>query len=489
LSHLIVALILLLGGLLSVIANSVLPTVLRKISVRRQLGALADRVGSIGTGVDPFLRSLLGMERKRIDLLLKRVRFLSFSSVETLDEVSGSLEQLSKRLKATERLDDLRRKLEDSSVNAPPSITEDIDSKLQMAATQLHFFAVTDQDLTAANGYMDAANAALDTLGDTYTLAQKIAANFRELQVRQKLLPNSYYDDLKIALPGLFELLNQPFDDPASITRPMMFSIDFGITALQLAFDYAVMRVSTPAAVAVSISGGAGQSARERLLARHDELVELLGTLSATALRELRTLVQEMRENVYERDVLQEIASQGQAEISLDPQTVRRYAPVLFSIRFKDPRFRSAAALRRLTCKWDFPGHLVEQQWKVAHFFQGNEKKHDDDRDLEISARVESQKPAARNPDDKAAARQLRTVLTKRIEVQRREQDSYARNFAEGVRFFIALGVALAALFSGALQQLDKLDFLPAMIAVLVLGFGADTVKNLLTQTARRAAV
>jgi hypothetical protein len=431
------------------------------------------------------------MERKRLDLLLTRVRFFSLSSVDALDEVSESIEQLTKRLKAAERLDDLRRKLEDSLVNAPPSLTEDIDAKLQMAATQLHSFALTDQDLAAANGYMDAANAALDTLGDTYALARKIAANFKELQVRQKLLPHSYYEDLKTALPGLFELLNQPFDDPASITRSMMFSIDFGITAVQMAFDYAVMRISTPGAAAISIPGaaGSGQSVRERLLARHDELVDLLGTLSAAALRDLRTLVQEMRENIYERDVLEEISRQGQAEITLDPQTVRRYAPVLFSLRFKDPRFRSAAALRRLTCKWDFPGHLVEQQWKVAHFFQGNEKNRDEERGLEVSVRVESQKPAGKNGDDKAGARQLRSVLTKTIEVQRREQDSYARNFAEGVRFFIALGVALAALFSGALQQLDKLDFLPAMIAVLVLGFGADTVKNLLTQTARRAAI
>jgi hypothetical protein len=162
---------------------------------------------------------------------------------------------------------------------------------------------------------------------------------------------------------------------------------------------------------------------------------------------------------------------------------------VLFSIRFKDPRFRNAAALRRLNCKWDFPEQLVEQQWKVAHFFQGNERKREDERDLEISARVETQKPAGKNGDDKAASRQVRTVLTKTVEVQRREQDSYARNFAEAVRFFIALSVALAALFSGAQQQLDKLDFLPAMIAVLVLGFGADTIKNLLTQTARRAAI
>jgi hypothetical protein len=487
--HLFVTLILLVGGLLSVVANSMLPNILRKISMRRHLNGLADKIGSVSTRVDPFLRGLMAMERKRVEILLKRAQAWSLSSGEKLDEISAVIDQLSKRLKAVERLDDLRRKLEDSSVSAPPSITQEIESELRAAGAQLSSLAIAEEDLNAAGVHMNAAETTLESLEDSDSLAQRIAANFRELRVRQKLLPNSYYSDMKAALPGLFELLNQPFEDPANITRPMMFAIDYGICALQLAFDYASMRVSTPAAVTL-VGGGAGsaQSARDRLIGRHDEMLGLLGTLSATSLRELRILVQEMRENVYERDVLEEIATPGQAEIALDPQTVRRYAPILFSIRFKDPRFRNAAALRRLACKWDFPNFILDQQWKVVHFFQGNEKKRDDN-DLEIVVRVEGQKQAGGAENEQTAGKPLRSMLRKAIEVQRAEQGSYARGFAESVRFLIAIGVALAALFAGALQQLNKLDFLPAAIAVLALGFGADTVKNLLAQSARRAAI
>jgi hypothetical protein len=489
--HLFVTLILLVGGLLSVIANSVLPNILRKISMRRHLNALADRIGSLSTRLDPFLRGLLAMERKRVEILLKRARVLSLSSVEKLDEISEAIDQLTKRLKAVERLDDLRHMLEDSSLSAPPSITEEVDGKLRAAAARISSPAVAEEDLNAANAHMNVAETTLESLEDGDALAQRIAANFRELRVRQKLLPISYYSDMKAALPGLFELLNQPFEDPANITRPMMFAIDYGICALQLAFDYAAMRVSTPAAT--SLVAGTGvvsvQSPRDRLLARHDEMLGLLGTMSATSLRELRILVQEMRENVYDRDVLEEIATQGQAEIALDPQTVRRYAPILFSIRFKDPRFRNAAALRRLACKWDFPNFILDQQWKVVHFFQGNEKKRDEDGDLEIVVRVEEQKQAGGTGNEQTAGKPLRSMLRKTIEIQPAEQASYARGFAESVRFLIAVGVALAALFAGALQQLNKLDFLPAAIAVLALGFGADTVKNLLTQSARRAAI
>jgi hypothetical protein len=439
------------------------------------------------------------LERTRIELLLNKTWAVSPSAAETLEAVSTAIDRLTKRLKVTERLDDLRRRLEDVSMTAPPTVTDGIDEKLQMAAKQIQPFALTDEDVGTANRLLDTAETSLMMLSDNDGLARLIATNFRDLIVRHKFLPYSYYSDLKAALPGLFEMLNQPFDDFRNIPHQMAFAVDYGIAALQMAFDYSVLRVNASAApggashasAAGSFSGqGLVQSARERLNARKDELISLLGTISWPALRELRTLLQEMRENIYENDVLEELSTQGQAEIELDPRTVRPYVPVIYSIHFKDSRFNNAAALQRLICKWDFPGRLLEQDWKICHFFQGNEAKRGEGEDLTVSVRVESQKAVDSGApmDGKSLASPRWSMLSTTIELHRLERPSYSRAFAEGVRFLIAFGVALAGLLTGALQQLDKLDFVPAMIAVLALGFGADTVKNLLTQTAKKAA-
>lgn len=485
--HLFVAVVLLLGGLLSLVGHLVLPNFLRKIALRRQINELADPVSSVSTRVDSYVRVLLRMERKRIDLLLKRCWAFSPTAGETLDMVAAGIARVSRRLKVAERLDDLERRLDEASISAPPSVTDSIDGKLQMAAAQLRSLALTDEDAGAANRFLDSAERSLTMLGDTDALARLIATNFRDLKIRQKFLPYSYYNDLKVELPGLFEMLNQPFDDFRNIPRQMIFAIDYGVAALQNAFDYAVLRASTSP---TETSSGSGTSARDRLVGHQKELVGLLGTLSWPALRELRTLVQEMRENIYQKDVLDEIGTPGQTEIAMDPQTVRAYMPVLFSIRFKDSRFNDAAAIRSLTCKWDFPNELQEQDWKTCHFFSENDLKKGEGRDLTVSARIESQKPAeAGAPIDGKTVRPLRNSLSTMIQLQRAERPSYSRAFAEGVRFLIAYGVALAALFSGALQQLEKLDFLPATVAVLALGFGADTVKNLLTQTSKKTAV
>jgi hypothetical protein len=50
------------------------------------------------------------------------------------------------------------------------------------------------------------------------------------------------------------------------------------------------------------------------------------------------------------------------------------------------------------------------------------------------------------------------------------------------LRLMLALVIALLGLLAGAKEQLLKLDVLPALVAIFLLGFGADQVKNLFTQ-------
>ena len=480
--HVFVMVVLLVGGLLSLMGNSVLPNILRKIHQRRQIAELGERVRSLGTHTDPYLRTLLRMERKRSAILLDRCRVITPSATERLDNIAASITRLDKRLKVAARLDEMRRKLDEVTATAPPSFTDDIYNKLEQASGALHTFGVTDDEIHAAGRILDDEDKSFAMLGDTDALARMIATNFRDLKVRQKFLPHSYYTDLKVALPGLFDLMSQPFDDFRNIPRQMMFAVDFGVSAIQMAFDFAILRASTAGA-----SGG-GPGVRERLDARRGELVELLGMLTWQALHDLRALVQEMRENIYEQDVLEEIGKPGQAKIVYDPRTVRALTPIHFSVRFKDPRFNDAAALKRLSCKWEFPNEMLDQSWKICHFFQGKELKGSDEPAITVTVRVESHKaPKEIKGENRESGRLVKNSLTAAIEVLRAERPTYSRAFAEAVRFFIAFGVALAALLSGVLNQIGKLDFVPGVIAILLLGFGVDSVKNLLVQTSRRA--
>jgi hypothetical protein len=242
------------------------------------------------------------------------------------------------------------------------------------------------------------------------------------------------------------------------------------------------------------------ESAKTRLQAHECELIDLLGTLSWKSLRAAATLVQQMREDLYENDVFLEIAKKRKngekpVKVVYDTQKARPYLPVYFSIAFDDPRFKGAAALDWLAFRWTFPGGLFEEGAKVCHYFQGDEPLGDQPpgggtvgdapkgkmslmktgQQIKITVAVQSQ----RNLD-------ASDTLEGSIELQPPLPPQSSRAFAEGVRFLIAFGVALAGLEAGALDQLGKLDFLPATLAVVALGFGADSIKNLLTQTPKK---
>jgi hypothetical protein len=500
-SDIYVVIFLLIGGGLSVLASSVLPNMLRKAALREQINDLADRTSSVSTRVDSYLRVLLRVERMKMDAVLRSTKYYSLTASESLDDVSSDIGRLTKRLAVAERLDDLRSKWEAVSATAPPSIIGEVDATLQAAADQMHSLALPEDNVTAANKILDDAAASLMSINDASAMAKQIAENFADLKTRVNSFPFDY-SDLRAALPGVFKILEGSFEDPGKITSAMGYAIDHDIAAIHTALDYVVVRESVPRAE--SSNSAAGRTGIKSGPKDHErELTELLGTMSWQALRDARTLVREMREGIYEKDVLDEIGRPDQAEVIPDPRKPHPDLPVNLCIRFRDPRFNSAAAIDRLSCKWEFPSHLNEQGWKVCHYFLGTEPVVGQSSELQSppSAQPDEGRSAAPPPAEKKpkilSERDINIKVTVQsqegaedaprelpctIEMQPRRRPDYSRSAAEGLRFLIAFGVALAGLLSGAVAQLQKLDLVPATLAIVGLGFGADTVKNLLTQ-------
>ena len=54
--------------------------------------------------------------------------------------------------------------------------------------------------------------------------------------------------------------------------------------------------------------------------------------------------------------------------------------------------------------------------------------------------------------------------------------------WTELLRLSLALGIAAFGLIVGAREQILKLDLLPALIAIFLLGFGSDRMKNLFAE-------
>jgi hypothetical protein len=68
------------------------------------------------------------------------------------------------------------------------------------------------------------------------------------------------------------------------------------------------------------------------------------------------------------------------------------------------------------------------------------------------------------------------------LSTQWRQSKTGTSRFSDGLNFILALFIVLVGMIAGAKEQLLKLDLVPALIAIFLAGFGADHVKNLLTQ-------
>ena len=385
---------LIFGGLISLLASAVLPNSLRKSAFRQQLRDLANRTTAVSLRVDSNLRVLLRLERNRIGEALRNTWLISPSASGSLDDVATQVDQLTKRLGVAERIDDLRGKLEASYGTSPPSVVEEVDASLQAAADAMHSYALSSDDVDTATKSMDAAEKVLGTLENSADLAQEIASKFVELKTRlANFLPN--YSDLKTAMPGVFGVLLEPFYDAKKITPRMVYAIDYCIAAINTALDFAVVRQEVPAEgqilpadagkalppdahasmavkqgqtsslqqsmvpvapgqalpVGGSVADGAGVASVQatepvkyitpeppndvvnKARKHQEELTRLLSSMAWQALREARLLVQEMREDTYEEDVLRELTP-DRARVAFETMRARPYLPINFYVHY-----------------------------------------------------------------------------------------------------------------------------------------------------------
>jgi hypothetical protein len=156
----------------------------------------------------------------------------------------------------------------------------------------------------------------------------------------------------------------------------------------------------------------------------------------------------------------------------MEPGTVRQFSPMFFSVEFPRPEFNCSAALNEVKCEWDYHHDgLTESGWHVWHYFPTATKK---DKKHRVSARFEDSNGTAIvvGADQEAIWKEFEIIA---VPPQRGD-----RNKAELVRLIVALFIALLGLLSGAREQLLKLDLIPAGVAVFLLGFGADSIKNVL---------
>lgn len=171
--------------------------------------------------VDSRLRVLLRLERNRLQKLLS-ISLCGTDTADVFQLVEVGINALSTRVTVAQRLDGLRNQFDLSSSSCPPSISDSINCHLQEAADQLRSFYLTDKNVTGATSALDEAEKILNTLSDSETIAKEVADRHAQLLARILTFSNSDLATLKVALPGIFQVLAGSHDTthpvlPASV--------------------------------------------------------------------------------------------------------------------------------------------------------------------------------------------------------------------------------------------------------------------------------
>jgi hypothetical protein len=493
--YLFVLVSLTLGGVCSMVLSNWVPNRLSRADAEEQLNDLARQTTGLSTRIDSGLRVFLRVERNRLHRLLRSRWIFSANFPEVVKQVSDKIAALGRQVDLARQLDRAREALEPLLQSEPiPVKIDEIDHDLQKSADLLRRYDCTAADLDAAKTLILGATdriGKMDSIDEV--VAEKLTARINSLKsyLEKDPEPNAL-KELKTLFPRLFESFRAAASEKL---EPAKYSlVDFVTARLDLIRRYQDYFNPNPP---------------PPNFPRQKEGVKYFHTNTITGLRRASLLLKEIKEGFYVEQIEGAIEKK-EVKIVVEPAPVEDQL-LRFTIRFDSEELNEASAREELRCEWDFghnvggaptvPGapdleNLKETGLEAFHYFPPPRlgfrrwlsrllrgfwpwRKRESNPYL-ITAKFSKRFPDPDDPPPVVVPPPL--VIQRNIAVSEPPDSGGSdRNLAEGVRLGIALVIALIGLLAGAREQLTKLDLIPAAIAVFLLGFGADTIKNLIS--------
>ncbi|HWO37430.1 MAG TPA: hypothetical protein VNO32_52300 [Candidatus Acidoferrum sp.] len=497
-----VFLFLALGGAFSLGLNSLLPNQARRLKAKDQLSKLGSQISNLSYALASRLRVLVGQELR---LIKDRLRDLTWTSTDFSGEIQSieqAMNRLGNRLQFLDGLGSARTNFLRLQADVlPQSVNfalEQIFEKIQEIGEKSD---PTDDDVKMALTLISSVQDQLDRgIQGNNDFAKSLATRVKKLQgefdpKNGRIGKTSTCQRIRVAFPGPFIRLDSedattigPAPD-ASTTRDYI-DLDERLFELERIREYVdLVEGLAPA-----------DNLRAKIVTRESDLLGFLGRRSYDAMYDAQLLVRQMNDGYFSDDIQTEVKN-GKVRIRTDHGEVRQFEPCEFRLEFLKAALNTAYARQEWICRWTFtvtngprPQILTEEGWTVTHYFQEGAKYN-----LKISITHEIDGTVLPIPyvdifpggeiaviqeERSNSWRAFKALLAGDWALAKKEwrERRRTRKALDYVRLGLALIIALFGLIAGAKEQLLKLDVLPALLAVFMIGFGADQVKNLLAQ-------
>jgi hypothetical protein len=498
-------LLLAVGGVFSIWVHAGMPNIARALALRRRLDDLATRIRGLGAPVDSRWRVLLEshLQPIRRDLYATFWSFPSFAT--TLDRLTERIDMVQKWVDVAYSASIVLHYTDQYMQLIPHTVLLWLQERCIQALKPIASGFTTDEEIVAMQAHI---NVAQNYLKMTVDRAQNgdLAKEITDRESRLKEGSPPALDVLRGKYPEYKDFLNQvqaAIGPDGAQLSPVNYS-DRDVCSLKVDLLWTLHQ---------RLQKTWDGKARKRLKKYRPKLMKYLVADTHESLNVARLIVDEMRQDIYPDCLISEVT---QMEIRTDPRTVYAQSPIGLALCFKRQLLNEAVARQEWTCTWDFGDQTpCEEGWEVCHSYEspGKLEVQITIRDLDgklvdicdrdgkpVDIRNRDGKPVGpgrlvytidvhASPERSAPSPGLQSKPETWPEYGRRVRARVWRCLKlepetrlELIRLTIVLALALLGLMTTARQQVQSLSFLEAVGVVVALGFGADTIKNLIVQ-------
>jgi len=489
LGSIIILLVLFTGGIASCLLNLWMPNKLKRLDLLKQLNKLAIQTHSISDYIDSDLRVGIRVERLRLAEMVNSVKAFSPEAIQILESYKSEIDTLSQRIEIIQKLDIVTHFFESfkgKAFGAPAKKMDEVKKLLNQATESMKLVLPDAISLNQAKENIRLADEKLNNMSKEDPVFAKELSQMviKLIEVYAGLDEKaSKYTELKVKLKDLLSLLldkenAERYKDETKISPEHYHWLSSSIESLFVLRHY----INTWEKY---------EDRRDILQKREPDFIKYLNNRTWYSLDIARQFRFEFEENVF-ADQIKEAIQKKEFYINYTP--TRQPKPnerVCIEVVFDNPELNLSSARNEIVCEWDFGNAGFEKGWKISHYFRKkSETKFKtmfyDEKGKPILFAPKNTNFEETSVEAKVETSQETSVET-RVELQDiKEKKSDEQTNIEIIKFSIAFIIAIIALFTGAKEQILKLDLVSGLIAVFLLGFGADAIKNYVTKSPQK---
>jgi hypothetical protein len=454
-----IVMLLLLGGICSLILTNWVPNRTLKLNLQRRLEEIAEQIRSVSAACDSVLRVSIRVERLRIKDSLNSRKAFSADYPVLAQACETDIARLERLVGVVQKIDAIYRSAYSTLLGFAPSIMLDAIRRARQAEMQVTAPKVTDGALDDATKTVTDAAAILAGLQTPNAeFMKKVAARVETISDDPRFTKSAFLAEARVKIPNLDSWVNAKYAKPENITADSFCAIDSAVTKYEILIGV------------TDIIDNMGAAQRTKWNEVIERLMKNLRVDNLTLLRRAELRARELREDVHPDDVIAELNT-GKFSVTCEPHQPAAGDTARFRVTLFNRLISNSSAREEIMCRWDFGDDLEESGWQVGHYYRQQSKRWlSRPKTYNVSVKFESEGSIDAPAEKTQLPVHVGPAPTSKI-------GGYT--IVELLRLSIALFIAILGLLSGANEQVAKLDLIPALIAVFMIGFTADQIKNI----------